>query len=279
MKTLKQLIILFFILAMSMHAVSAQIAIDSFSADTVQPGEEVELTIRLENVGDDDINNIIVSLDLTELPFAPIEYSSEQIIEEIQEKEDETVSFRLQALVDAESKTYKIPVTISYENTTKSSLVSIEVSTEASIEVYAESSDLLMQNEQGKVIIKVINTGLTQIKLLQMNLKDSSDYEILSSSSAYIGDIDIGDFETEEFTIIPLKKSTELEVEIEYRDANNKIFTEKLELPLTVYTEEQAVELGLSQENHTFTWILSLLLIIVLCLVFFRRKRKKENVY
>ncbi|MDP3728667.1 MAG: LPXTG cell wall anchor domain-containing protein [bacterium] len=278
MKTQKQLLLLLFILSITLHIVSAQIAIDSFSANTVQPGEEAELTISLENVGDEDIKNIIISLDLAELPFAPIESSSEQIIEEIQENEEETVSFQLQALADAEPRTYKIPVTISYENTTKSSLVSIEVSTEASIEVFAESFDLLMQNEQGKVTIKIINTGLTKIKFLQMTLQESSGYEILSSSSAYIGDIDIGDFETEEFTIIPLKKSTELEVEIEYRDANNELFTEKLELPLTVYTEEQAKELGLSQDGHTFTWILILGVIIIASIVFFRRKRKK-NVY
>ncbi len=273
----KQFIVMMLLLALPL--VSAQIAIESFSADTVQPGEELELKITLENVGDDDIDSILISLDLTDLPFAPIDSSSEQIIEEIQENEEETISFQLQALSSAEAQTYKIPVTISYENTSKSSLISIEVSTEASIQVFAESSDLLMQNEQGKIIVKVINTGLTQIKFLQIKLKENSDYEILSASEVYIGDVDSADFETEEFTIIPLKESTELELEIEYRDAKNELFTEEVELSLTVYTEEQARELGLTQESHAFTWILLFLVVLILCMLFFKRKRKKKNVY
>jgi len=90
----KQIVVMILLISLSLHIVSAQIAIDSFSADTVQPGEDLELKITLENVGDEDIENILVSLDLTDLPFAPIESSTEQIIEEIQENEEETISFQ-----------------------------------------------------------------------------------------------------------------------------------------------------------------------------------------
>lgn len=276
MKT--QLFILFFLLTL-LSTVSAQIAIDSFSADSVQPGEELELKMTLENVGDEDIQNILVSIDLTDLPFAPRESSSEQIIEEIEEDEQESLSFQLQALSTAQANIYNIPVTISYENTTKDSVVSIEVYTEASIEVLVENQEILMQNEQGKVTVKIINTGLTQIQFVQLSLKESSDYEILSSSTAYIGDIDSADFETEDFTIIPLKKNTELEIEVEYRDAKNEIFTENQEIALTIYTEEQAQELGLTEPSHSLTWTLILFAVVIIIIVLWRRKRKKKHDY
>jgi len=259
----------------------AQIAIDSFTVnpETIEPGERFTLRLNLENLVDDDIKNILVSVDLTDIPFAPVESSSEQIIEKMREGEEESVTFTLQALASAEAKVYKIPVTISYENTTKESLISVEVNTEASLDILLESSELTVVDEQGKINLKFINTGLTQIKLLQVSIEESPDYEILSPSSVFIGEVDIADFETEEFTIIPKKKNPDLQLTISYKDANNEAFTEKQELELQVYSEEQAKELGLIKESSNMTLILLIIVLVIGAGVWYRRKRKKKNVY
>jgi hypothetical protein len=220
-----------------------------------------------------------VSLDLTELPFAPVDSSSEGIIEEIENDESETISFTLEALANAEPGIYKIPVLISYENTSKTALISIEVKADASLELLLESTDLQLVNEQGKVAIKVVNTGLTQIKVLKVTLEESYGYEILSPSSVYIGDVDIGDFETEEFSILPLTENPVLKFTLEYTDANNKAFTEKLSLPVTVYTQEQATALGLIQESHPLSMLLILIVVILAVALFVRRRRKRKNAY
>ena len=70
------------LLAMMLPTVTAQIAIESFAATpkTVPPGNEVTLTLTLENGGDQDIENVAVALDLTEVPFAPVDSSTEKII-------------------------------------------------------------------------------------------------------------------------------------------------------------------------------------------------------
>ena len=256
--------------------VSAQISIDSFSADTVQPGEELDLDLQLENVGEEDIENIIVSIDLTDLPFAPKESSTEKVIDEIKDGEEETVSFQLVALASAEAQTYKIPVSISYENTTKSSLVSVEVRTDAKLSVLLESSDLLIEEQQGAVTIKIVNEGLTQVKFVTLTLLESTEYEILSPDSVYIGEIDSGDFETEEFTIIAKRSDPELKIELEYRDTNNEEYIQKEELEVKAYSTEEARELGLLKQGNTLTWILLLLVLLLVTALWIRRKRKKH---
>src|SRR3989338_6519110 len=130
--------VLFLILTLvTIGIVSAQITIDSFSTDpeNVEPGEIVDLQLNLENIGDEDIENIVISIDLSSVPFAPIESSTEKAIDEINEGDEESVSFTLVALSSAEAQTYKIPISISYENTTKTSLISIEVVTDTSLDV------------------------------------------------------------------------------------------------------------------------------------------------
>ena len=135
-KILQILLFIAFVLVLS-SIVSAQIAIESFSSspETLEPGEQGDIEITLQNVGKEDIQNILVSLDLTELPFAPVDSSSEGIIEEIENDESETISFTLEALANAEPGIYKIPVLISYENTSKTALISIEVKADASLEL------------------------------------------------------------------------------------------------------------------------------------------------
>lgn len=274
-------IALVFLFLIIIHSASAQITIDSFTSnpDTVQPGEEVDIKIHLENVGRDDIKNIVVSIDLSDLPFAPIRSSSEKIIEKIKDGEEETVSFDLEALSNVKPGTYKIPVTISYENTTKVSLISIKVNTDASIQAILESSDLVLVNKEGKVTIKFVNDGLTQVKFLKVTLLEDDGYNSLSPNSLYIGEIDSGDFETEEFTILPNKNNPKLFLELEYRDENNKNFTETQDIELTVYTEEQAKELGLVKEGHMFSWILVAIVTGMVISLVFKRKRQKRNVY
>ena len=259
----------------------AQIAIESFSSnpDAVQPGEDVEVEINLENVGEEDIENILISIDLTDLPFAPIESSTEKIIDKIRDGDQETVSFQLVALSSAEAKTYKIPVAITYENTTKSSLISLEVTTDASVNIILESSDLVIVDEQGAVTIKLVNEGLTQIKFLQASLLESSEYDIISPSSVYVGEIDTGDFETEEFIILPKTEDPDLKFKLEYRDTNNKVFEEVQKIRVKVYSAEDAVKLGLVEQSNSFTTILIFLVIALALSVWVRRKIKKKNVH
>jgi len=258
---------------------SAQITIDSFTSipETVQPGEELSIQVHLENVGEEDIEIVVVSLDITDIPFAPTGSSNEQVIKKIDENEEKIVIFHLKALPTAEPQTYKIPVTLSYENVTKVSLISVDVRTDAEIAVLIEDSDLVVINEQGTVTIKVVNSGLTHVKVFQLTLLESTGYEILSPSIAYIGEIDVGDFETEEFIIAPKEEDPELLLQLEYRDAENNEFQEEKRLNLTVYSEEEARALGLKKQGVPVTAILVVIVIVIAIAAFYKRKKRRNH--
>jgi len=274
---MKKLILLALVL-LAIPLVSAQVAVQSFSAspEKVLPGDHVELKITLENVGNDDVRDVLVALDLSQVPFAPLRSSSEKIIDRIRDGDEETVLFELVALPDASSQIYKIPVRISYNETSKSSLISLEVSAEAKLDVIMEDSEIIKVNDQGAVTLKFINNGLTQIKFLKVTLQDSMYYEILSPKTLYIGEVDVDDFETEEFVIISKAKNPRLVLNLEYTDSNNNEFRETRDISLNVYTLEEAKHLGLVKGNFSSFWII--IVVIVIAFVLYRIFKRKKNV-
>ena len=272
-------LILFMLVLLVLPIVSAQIAIQSFSADPekVSPGNQVELSVTLENVGNDDIYDVLVSLDLSQVPFAPLRSSSEKIIDRIRDDDEETVRFDLVVLPDASPQIYKIPIKISYNDTIKTSLISLEVTAIAKLDLILEESELVKVNDKGTVTLKFVNNGLTQIKFLKVTLQDSLSYEILSPKSLYIGEVDIDDFETEEFLIISKIKNPRLAINLEYTDSNNNEFKETKYLDLNVYSLEEAKQLGLIKTNFTGIWI-TFIMLVVLVIILYRIFRRKKNV-
>ncbi|HLC22599.1 MAG TPA: hypothetical protein VJJ79_02390 [Candidatus Nanoarchaeia archaeon] len=279
MKTNFFLVVLFFICALVPIA-SAQVAINSFTVEPeqVNPGETVKLKIIVENVGDDDVKDILVAIDIADLPFAPLDSSTEKIIEKIHDGDAESMSFELKVLPTAAPQVYKIPITISYNGTTTESLVSIEVSADTEIDLMLESSELTTVNTHGKVIIKFVNKGLTSVTFLKATVDESYSYDIISPAAVYIGDIKSGDIETEEFTILPTSSDPTLSLLIEYKDADNNLVQERKTLDLTVYTEEEAQQLGLIPSQVSLWRVLEVAVILVLAVVIYRKMKRRKNV-
>ena len=99
----------------------------------------------------------------------------------------------------------------------------------------------------------------------------------MSPSSLYIGEVDVDDFETEEFVIIPKVKNPQLVLSLEYRDSNNNEFKENRYVDLSIYTLEEAKQLGLIQTSSAGIWVILAILVIVGIIVY-RKIRKKKNV-
>lgn len=277
--TVIAVILALLLFAPALHSVNAQIAIDSFASipDKVMPGEELTLELNLENVGDDDIENVVVTVDLTAVPFAPVGSSTEKVIDEINDHDQDTIYFTLKALPSAELQIYKIPVIITYDGFSKTSLVGVEVQAKATLDLFLENSDAIVVDQQGKITLKFVNNGLAQIKLLKVTLQESASYDIVSPSSLYIGEVDIGDFETEEFTIIPTTTNPSLILDLEYSNSANRRFTDTKLLPLKVYTKEEAQQLGLIDDNGSFFPILAIVVVVVAAAFIYRKAKKRKH--
>lgn len=279
MKSVKSILVLLVILAALLPIANAQVAVKSFELNpqTVSPGDELSLYISVENVGDDDLENVMVSLDLTQVPFAPVESSNEKVIDKINDHDSERANFRLRALPDAEPALYKIPVVLSHDDVSKTSVIGVEVKAAPSLDLILDESELVKVNDQGKVTIKFVNNGLTQVKFLKATLAPSPLYKIISPDTMYIGDVDVGDFQTEDFTIIANIDDPILTFNLEYRDANNNEFTSSQLVPLKVYTEEEAKQLGLVQNKSSSSLLIIALIAIIAGFFIYRRIRRKRR--
>ncbi len=260
-----------------LQGVNAQIAINSFSSNpsTIAPGKNVEVTINLENVGDDDIEDIVVRLDLSNVPFAPVDSASEKVIDKLNEDDETSVSFSLIAMPDAASQIYKIPVRVSHGLVNQESLVSLTVAGQAKLDVVLESSELVKIGDNGKTIIKFVNNGLTDIKFLTVRLITSNGYELLSADTIYIGQVDVDDFETAEFDMIAKNENPEMIFNLNYKDANNKEFSQNKIVNLNVYSLEEAKQLGLVTSNYWGLIIGLAVLVLIVFLIYRRYKRRK----
>jgi hypothetical protein len=287
MKT-KQLIltigILILISLVSLASVQAMTikSVDVFPGE-IGPGETATISMILENTLNQDVEDISVSLNFVGLPFAPYGSSNEASIEELSENEDETISFKVKALTDAESRIYQIPVKITYydedgDPRIKDSLIGITVNSEPIIGANTEDG-LLLKGQENEVTVKVVNKGLSDVKFLEVELQKGTYHTILSQKNIYIGDIDSDDFDSADFKVFFKGKTpstVNLIVRINYKDALNNEYSEDFALPLRVYTREQAIQLGLLQKSRTTTYVGVVVVLIIVWFVYRKIKKRRK---
>ncbi len=271
--------IVLLIMLCSTLVIAGDIAITSVQTTDAQPGETTRIMLTLENQGESDREDISISLDLSsqDLPFAPIGSAAQKIIEKIKEDNKKIVEFQLIVLPEAKPTIYRIPVKLQYGETEDQTVITVKVSAEPEIDVAIEESDIVKVGDQGEVIIRFVNKGLADIKFLSAELITSQDYSLLSAPSFYVGNIEPDDFETVTFKLRINKKISFLPIKIQYRDTENKLFSETKFLDITIYSEQEAKSLGLTQTNYTPFIITTIILIIVVLLIFRSvRKRAKQ---
>ncbi len=261
----------------------------STSPNEVAPGETSRVSLTLKNNDEFDIEDVSTSLDFTNVPFAPYNSGSDYLISEILSGKTKSAEFDVVALSNAASGIYKIPVKIEYReseqeagtpNKIKTSLISIMINSKPILEVSSDDG-LLLKNQKNKVTLKIVNKGLSDAKFLEINLHGNSYVTIISQPKTYIGDVDSNDFQTADFYMFfksNAPNSIILPATIVYKDISNKEYTETMDVTLKVYSNDQAVQLGLIQKSYT--WLIVLLIIIIIVIFFVVRailKRRKQN--
>lgn len=246
----------------------------------IVPGETGEIKLVLENLADSLLTDISVKLDLSgdDMPFAPVNSASEKSSYQIKPGETEEFNFQVRAYPDTASSIYKLPVTITYYDNVgteykKEDVLGIIVNSEPDIKVLIDSTSLMQDKKTGSIVLKIVNRGLTDVKLMSLRIEETENFEVVSpTKEEYIGNVDSDDFDTVEFDLL-LKDSENLQIplELEYRDNNNKLYTESLNLNLEVHSAEQ---LG---QNGGSVWPIIIALIVIAGGIYFWRRRKKKK--
>ncbi len=260
MKT--KFLILFAVIFMAQIYLASALTIGSVTStpSEVQPGEKFSLDLKIENDLNSDIENVIVTLDLSSnLPFAPYQSSNEVQIDKIDEDDDEKADFDLSAFSNAVSGTYLIPVKISYDILNDSveneslGMVSVIVNAKPKIDLSSEGG-VLIKGTEGTISLRIINSGLGDAKFLSVDLSSITGMEITSSDKVYLGNIDSNDFDTADFNVFistNAQSSVNLPIQITYTDSRNNEITEDKIITVKTYTVTDATELGLISRNNT----------------------------
>jgi hypothetical protein len=141
--------------------------------------------------------------------------------------------------------------------------------------VKIDSSELYRGNGIGDVTITFVNNNVADIKFLTVELQESEDYDIVSTSRMYIGDLDSDDFESVDFTLKLLseKDYIALPLKIQYKDALNNDYSESVSVDLRVRSAE---ELGKKSNNTWIIVVIAVAILVVIYLIFKSFRKRKE---
>jgi len=254
----------------------------------VSPGKVFEISIKIKNIFNQDFYNVNVKLNLSEreIPFAPYQSSSEEFVEGLDEGDKETFTFNLITLPTTASGIYKIPVIITFSDEDgnswmKSELISITVNSEPELKAQTENSDVLIKGRENSLSIRVINSGLADVKFVYMLVNETQNIRFISEREQYIGDIDSDDFDNAEYRIYIEENSASiinLPILIRFRDATNKEFTAIENLQLKIYSQKEAQNLGLLKKpNYGVYCILAFLILLYLGNKYRKHRKKLKN--
>ncbi len=254
---------------------SSALTIDSVysSPKDVEPGKNVDITLELRNDMNTNLEEITVSLDLTNLPFAPYGSSNEFFVDKIKEDKTKDVTFSLITLSDAKSGVYKVPVRIKYtadeEKVEKIETISISVNSRPILSVESEG-EAMIKGQNSEISLKIVNKGLEDVKFLEVEIETTS-LVLLSPEIVYIGNLDSDDFDTASYDIYAGENSLGIAsalVHLRYRDSNNVEYTETKNIDLRLYSKEEAIRLGLIKQSNATTIILIVVALVVLYVIY-----------
>lgn len=277
-KTIKIIFGIFTLLVLSLSLASAM-TIKSVNAENFQPGEEQDISVKIKNTLDVLAEDVSVTLDMANLPFSVTD--SDEKIDEIDEDDTENFDFKIKATTEGKAGDYLIPYTITYtpeDGTQTSKKGTFSLTIEANPEFsYSVNTDNGIIGMKGKIKFSIINKGLGDARFVSLKIIPTG-YTLLSSNEEYIGTIGSDDFETVTLDVIFNEANPSLNAEIEYRDFENQKITKTVNLPVTIYSSEDALKLGIIQPNNTVPYVVGGIVIFAGWMVYRKiRKKRKQN--
>lgn len=261
---------------------------------TLLPGKDGRVGIEIENNENFDIEDITIQLVLgsllpegtiVSLPFT-IVGSSEKDVDDIDEDDRERVSFNLRASTNIAPGDYNIPYILTYTNADtnneeeKTGSFSISVSAETeidfSVETKGEETDSAIVGKEGRVTLEIINQGLGEIKSVGVQIFPQG-FSLLSKDKVFVGTVDSDDTDTASFDVIFESKRPTLNAKVTFKDFDNNEQTQTVNLPFRVFTEEEALEMGLIKKNQTRMIIGIVVAFIIAWIVYRKIKKRRKN--
>ena len=246
--------------------------------EKVIPGKEFNLNFNIKNMAFSEISNLKVTLNVDQLsetndvvPFYTIGTANHKVIDLINANKNANVNFKMIADPQADSKLYRLPVTIDYNNNkgerlSKDFFVTINVFDEPQYLINLENSDIYKTNQRGRVIISISNIGTGRLNYLRTTLIESNDYTILSPKNVYLGNLESDDFETADYQLFVESDKDEIKLIliVEYKDEFNNNYEDNKEVTLRLYSGEDLFRFNFESREANTNQIITIMILLLL---------------
>jgi hypothetical protein len=172
---------------------------------------------------------------------------------------------------------YKVPVVLTFYDElgteyTQTDLIGLKIGSPPSLDANLEESTLQKEGDKGTVSIKFVNKGITDVKFLSVQLKETSQYEIVSPDKFYIGNLDSDDYEIADFEI-EMKEGIDGEIRMpvvyDYKDPLNKRYSYDTEFSFRIYSREEASQRGIGKgDSSTNIIVIAVIGVVALIIIF-----------
>jgi hypothetical protein len=239
---MKRFLILILILALPITGASAATYVDassinvdliSQSPNPARPGETFELSLSIQNIGNENLDNIVVELE-PEYPFSQV--SGESLTRTIsylnarQEDDDATVlRFKLKVDADVSDDTYEIDVVVRDDTTgsTKTTPIDIQVRGKEYAQIVTISKARIDLAKEEPLELIITNIGNSPLQNMVVSWEEESGVilPVYSDNTKYIKYLGVGESVTISYTIMADVNAVpglyQIDISLEFEDYNS----------------------------------------------------------
>ena len=174
------------------------------NSSQVEPGEAFKMAVSLENVGDNEIKWLKLTLNPSDKALVPLSSDSERIFKDLSQGMEGDAEFWFSMEKDAPIKNYPIDLILNYMdergveyNETK--LVGIAAAGRANLDIAKKTTEpvRITENVPFTLTVKIENTGTGDAKGVTARLESGLEGDTL----AYLGEIKKDDYSNAIFTL------------------------------------------------------------------------------
>jgi len=231
------------------------------------PGEPFELKILVSNEAESALRNLKFKLNSS--TFVTLGSTDEQYVKVLDSGEELELMFNLISEGDASEVVYNVPLVMSYYDNegnqeTKTVYFGLILMEKPNLIKGIDGSEVFTTGDKGSVSISISNVGVDEVKFVELIMKESDDYKVLSSKHLYLGNIDSDDFETADFDIYLVSngRAIPLLFDLKYKDSLNKEYIEEVSLSLDTFSTREAKKLGLKAAGNPVSAYFSFVVLV-----------------
>jgi hypothetical protein len=212
--------------------------------------------------------------------FAPIGSVTQKRIGVLNPGESADIVFNVIAKPNIGADIYSVPVFVNYNDDDNNpfhiqSHLGIVVNDLPELYVELESSSLRTVDFFGEISVVVANKGLTNLKVVELVLHESDDYELVTAPrSAYLGELKSGESKASTFTVVPNKDEVDFLFSVEYRDAFNKEQVTDVSIPFRVINQNFYKDPKL---ESLYAWLIIGVVMTILVALYLRAHFKNKE--